>query len=81
MIAILFREGLEVFKESSSSFHQMIALGFIAVLTAHTVMAMGSNSSFRPVTSWYLFSLGAVVHRISLIERSKKILNRAGGGD
>ena len=72
MIAILFKEGLEVFKKSSSSFYQMIALSFIAVLTAHTVMAIASNSSFRPVTSWYLFSLGAVVHRILQIERSKK---------
>ncbi|MBA7641424.1 hypothetical protein ES703_49102 [subsurface metagenome] len=76
MIAVLFKEGLEVFKKSSSSFHQMIALSFIAVLASHTVMALGSNSSFRPVTSWYLFSLGAVVHRVLRNERSKKDRNR-----
>ncbi len=76
MIAVLFKEGLEVFKKSSSSFHQMIALSFIAVLASHTVMALGSNSSFRPVTSWYLFSLGAVVHQALRNERSKKDRNR-----
>ena len=72
MITILFKEGLEVFKKASSSFYQMMALSFIAVLTTHTVMSAASNSSFRPGTSWYLFSLGAVVHRILSIERSKK---------
>lgn len=72
MITILFKEGLEVFKKASSSFYQMIALSFIAMLTTHTVMSAGSNLSFRPGTSWYLFSLGAVVHRILSIERSKK---------
>ncbi|GAI15564.1 unnamed protein product, partial [marine sediment metagenome] len=54
VITILFREAFELFKKSSSSFHQMIALSFIAALTTHTVMAAISNLSFRPGVSWYL---------------------------
>lgn len=74
MITILFKEGLAVFRKTSSSFYQMIALSFIAALTTHAVNATFNNVSFRPGLSWYLFSLGAVVHRILSIERSKRPL-------
>ena len=72
MTAILFKEALELFKKASSSFYQMIGLSFIAALTIHTVNATFNNVSFRPGLSWYLFSLGAVVHRILIIERSRR---------
>lgn len=72
IITILFKEGWEVFKKASSSFYRMIGLSFIAALTIHTVNAMFNNVSFRPGLSWYLFSLGAVVHGILSIERSER---------